>query len=84
MRVKVRLSTSFICGYVEADEDLFCVVGKQNGSTPLKSYINDEAAFRTDLFNDHATHDKMTDMMRQFLRDGAATKAALKTLLQAK
>ncbi|EKG10504.1 Transaldolase [Macrophomina phaseolina MS6] len=55
---------------------------KQNVPQP-KSYINDEVAFRTDLFNDYAAHDKMTDMMRQFLRDGAATKAALKTLLQA-
>ncbi|GME25885.1 Transaldolase [Neofusicoccum parvum] len=59
-------------------------VSKQNVSPQVKSYINDEAAFRTDLFNDHATHDKMTDMMRQFLRDGAATKAALKKLLEEK
>lgn len=59
-------------------------VSKQNGSAKVKSYVNDEAAFRTDLFNDYAAHDKMTDMMRQFLRDGAATKAALKKLLQSK
>ncbi|KAK0658613.1 Transaldolase [Lasiodiplodia hormozganensis] len=73
----------------EADVDIKPVliaekVAKQNGSAKVKSYANDEAAFRTDLFNDYAAHDKMTDMMRQFLRDGAATKAALKKLLQSK
>ncbi|OMP86082.1 Transaldolase [Diplodia seriata] len=57
-------------------------VAKQDASVKVKSYADDEAAFRTDLFNDHAAHDKMTDMLRQFLRDGAATKAALKELLQ--
>ncbi|OJD37913.1 transaldolase [Diplodia corticola] len=58
-------------------------VAKVDGSVEDKSYANDEAAFRMDLFNDHAAHDKMTDMMRQFLRDAEATKAALKELLEA-
>ncbi|KAK7710578.1 hypothetical protein SLS57_008345 [Botryosphaeria dothidea] len=83
MTINVGLLQELKEADVEIKPVLVAEKAKQNGPPQVKSYINDEVAFRTDLFNDYAAHDKMTDMMRQFLRDGAATKAALKNLLQA-
>lgn len=83
MTINVGLLQELKEADVEIKPVLVAEKANQNGSPQVKSYINDEVAFRTDLFNDYAAHDKMTDMMRQFLRDGAATKAALKNLLQA-
>jgi transaldolase len=54
----------------------------QSLDTPKRSYLEDESAFRWDLFSDRMAFEKLYEGIRGFAADGETLKATLRGMLR--